>query len=424
MLPFPYLHKVYESQSGKMIKSIKLTNFFSFKDELISLDQQVNLLIGINGSGKSNLLKAIQLLKIGVEGNATDTALVELIVNKWGGFDNIYCKTSEKGSFSDSIGLEFKLNGDILSSYGNGVMSFRDDIIYKIILIKKPSTDNYYISEKIQGTKGYIYLDFINGNGKVRERQESGEIPPISYDDYNPQELALAKISDFDKDRYLPLVTIKKAIKDIIVYDYFNTSPNSKLRSPMSATSGERRLLSDGGNLPQILNYIKINHKDYYREIEKKLQDVNEMFSGFDFNFLGSGIFELMLDEDKLNSAVHITHVSDGTLRYLCLLSIFFNPNRGRFICIDEPEVGLHPDMIFNITNSLYESSYESTFMVATHSESVLNSFNIENVRVFEKDVNNTTRVAMFTEKDFEGWYENYYPGTMWKEGDFGGKRW
>ena len=407
-----------------MIKSIKLTNFFSFQDEEIDLDPRTNILVGINGSGKSNLLKAISLLKIGVEGNSNDSALRELIVTRWGGFDNIYCKIQNSGEFRNSIGIEFRLDCNILSKFRSHLITFRDDIIYKIIIIKKSSTDNYYISEKISTNRGYIYLDFLNGSGTVRERQESGDIPPIRYEDYDPQELALSKISEFDKDRYLPLVILKKAIRDIAVYTYFDTTPDSKLRRAMSATSGVKKLLPDGSNLPQILNTIKINHKDYYRTIQSKLNDVNEMFNGFDFNFLGSGVFELMLDENELNSSVHITHVSDGTLRYLCLLSILFNPNRGTFVCIDEPEVGLHPDMVYNIVNSINEASEDTTFVVVSHSENVLNGFNIKNIRVFEKDKSNCTKVKRFSENDFEGWYEEFSPGSMWREGDIGGKRW
>ena len=57
-----------------MIKQIRLTNFFSFKEETIDFEKDVNLLVGINGSGKSNLFKAIQLLKVGVTGNSENNA--------------------------------------------------------------------------------------------------------------------------------------------------------------------------------------------------------------------------------------------------------------------------------------------------------------------------------------------------------------
>ena len=187
--------------------------------------------------------------------------------------------------------------------------------------------------------------------------------------------------------------------------------------------TSEKRLLPDGTNLPQILNTIKINHKSSYNKIAEMLNEVNSKFRGFDFNFIGGNI-ELMLEEDGLNSSVHVNSVSDGTLRYLCLLSILFNPDRGALICIDEPEVGLHPDMISNIGNSIIEASSNSIMLISTHSENLLNSFELENIRVFEKDDRNSTKISCYEKKDFEGWYENFSVGKMWRQGDLGGNRW
>ncbi len=407
-----------------MIDAIKLTNFFSFADEVIHLQDDVNILIGINGSGKSNLIKAIQLLKIGVEGNSDESALRDLIMSRWGGFENIFCKSIESNEHQNSIGLEFSLNPKVLNKFTQGTMTFREEIIYKIHIIKKPSTDNYYISEEISTKNGFIYLNFINGEGSVKERQESGEIPTMHYDDYDPQELALSKISEFDKDRYLPLVIIKRAIKEISVYTYFDTTTDSKIRKAIPATSGANKLLPDGSNLAQVLNTIKIGHKNEYRRIEEQLKNVNEMFDGFDFNILGSGFFELMLSEKELDSAIHITHVSDGTLRYLCLLCIFCNPNRGSFICIDEPEVGLHPDMIRNVAKLILENSKESPFMVATHSDSFLNNFQLRYVRSFDKNTSNSTVISTFDENNFPNNNGPIEVGVLWRDGDLGANRW
>lgn len=404
-----------------MIKSIKLTNFFSFRDEEISLRPDVNLLIGVNGSGKSNVFKAIKALKIGVEGNKDDTALRELIVDKWGTFDEIFFKGKIASSHQNSIGLEFRFDGSRLNEYGG--FNFREDVLYKIVIIKKPNADNYYISEKIKLESGFTYLDFINGAGHVYERINNEKAKPVKYDDYTPHELALSKISEFDKDRYYPLVTIKRAIRDIVVYDYFDTTPDSKLRRAMPATTSDKKLASDGSNLPQIINFIKNQHRNSYRQLIAKLKEVNSMYTGFGFNFYGSGAFELLLEEDYLDRSVHINHVSDGTLRYLCLLAILNNPERGRFICIDEPEVGLHPDMIHNITTAISEAGVESTFLIATHNENVLNGFKIENLKIFEKDKFNSTTVQSYTEPQFEAWYDSFNVGKMWRQNDFGGNR-
>jgi predicted ATPase len=181
--------------------------------------------------------------------------------------------------------------------------------------------------------------------------------------------------------------------------------------------------LPDGTNLPQILNTIKISHKSSYSKIATMLNEVNSKFIGFDFNFLGGNI-ELMLEEDYINSSIHVTSISDGTLRYLCLLAILFNPERGSIICIDEPEVGLHPDMISNIGNAIIEASEKSTMIISTHSENLLNCFEIENIRIFEKDEHNSSKVFVYNKSDFQGWYEEFSSGKMWRQGDLGGNRW
>jgi predicted ATPase len=417
-----------------MIQKIRLTNFFSFKDEEIHLEEDANILLGVNGSGKTNLIKAIKLLREGVSG---EDALKKLIVEKWGGWENIYCKAGENSQFPNSIGLEFTLGADALSKYGFG---FFENVLYKVILIKKPNKDNYYVSESLgtlnqEGQEKFTYITFHNGKGKLHEHasfqgnpgQEQLQEPDqkygrlISYDDQDPQELVLGRI--FDSDRYYEINTVRKAISDLAYYPYFNTSPESQIRRAVHAT-GSKKLNADGGNLPQILNTLKINHKNEYGKIVTALQEVNENFRGFDFNFLGSGWFELMLDEESLGSSIHVTHISDGTLYYLCQLGIFYNPLRGNFVAIDEPETGLHPDMMHNITKAIRETADTSTYLVSTHHPDIVDGFEIRHMRVFEKDEDNTTKVVQYSEKDFEGWFEAFKTGKMWREGDFGGNRW
>lgn len=399
-----------------MIKEIKITNFYSFNQTTINLHANTSILIGINGSGKSNFIKAIKLLREGVAG----VGLKKHILDNLGGFDNSFFKGSKKIEDTQSISIEFKFDRNEINQNGSG-FKFTDDVIYRINIIKSPSLLNYYIEEKITNEKGFVYLDFLNGVGHLNEKlsERNNKTNLVRYADFDPQELALKEISD--TDRYFALTTIKKAIKDILVYDYFDTTPKSLIRKPMLPTS-EKRLIADGTNLPQILNTIKINHKQQYKKIAEMLNEVNSNFSGFDFNFIGGNI-ELMLEESGLNSSIHVSNISDGTLRYLCLLSIFFNPERGRLICIDEPEVGLHPDMILNIANAIKEASEKTTLVISTHSDSLLNYFDIENVRVFEKDENNASNVLSYTKEQFSDWYEEFSLGQMWKQGDLGGVR-
>ena len=396
-----------------MIKSIRFKNFFSFRDCKIDLHSRENILIGINGSGKSNLLKALKLLEEGVGG----IGLRKLIYDKWGGFDNIYFCGIQNDNDENYIMIEYQLDKGVISKFG---FNFRSDIFYQIRIYRIKNTSNYYLSEKIYhlqtDNKQGIYLESNNGNGIIFDHQEKKELV-YETDRY---ELSINQLIGTDK--FYPLLSIKKAIKQISVYDYFDTTPYSKMRKPMLPTS-EARLLPDGSNLPQILNTLKINDKQNFKKILDELNDINEHYNGIDFNFIGGNI-ELMLEEEGLKKSVHVTHISDGTLRFLCLLAICYNQKRGKIVCIDEPEVGLHPDMLLSITNAIQKFSEDTQFIIATHSENVLNNFGLENVRVFEKNENNETIVNQYSEKDFEGWYEDFFPGKMWRQGDFGGNRW
>jgi len=393
-----------------MIKEIKITNFYSFSEETIVLQPDVNILIGINGSGKSNFFKAVRLLKEGVAG----MGLKNYIINVLGGFDNIYFKGArESQMLANTVLINYHFDAEALKFFG---YSLNDDCNYAISFHRIPNTSNYYVYEQVK-VAGLSLLDFHNGEGGMNDDINNW----VSYKNFiDPTELALSKI--FDTDRYTTLSSLRSGINDISIYDYFDTMPRSQVRRAIIATS-DKRLNADGTNLPQILNTIKINHKESYKKIVTMLSEINTNFSGFDFNVIGGGNIELMLDEKGLNSSVHVSGISDGTLKYLCLLAILYNLERGKFICIDEPETGLHPDMILNIASAIMDASEQSTIVIATHSVDLLNYFKMENLRVFEKDENNATRVVVYKEEQFEGWYEEFTLGKMWVAGDFGGVR-
>ena len=402
-----------------MIKSIRLKNFFSFKEATIDLHPTLNVLVGINGSGKSNLFKAIDLLKEGVSG----IGLKNLMLNTWGGFKEVLFAGRRE---SDTIEIEFVLDGEKVKRYG---YFFKEDIHYRIELRQVPSSVNFSVSEKLylprQTQKDFIYIDLHDGKGVLNERKDDDDsngttIGLVRYNDFDPQELALSKI--FDTDRYFQIATVRKAIAELVVYNHFDTTPQSHIRRPMLPTS-EKRLLSDGSNLPQMLNTLKINDKPSFNALRETLRNINEQFTDIDFNFIGGNI-ELMLAEEKLNRSIHVSHLSDGTLRFLCLMSIFFNRERGTLVCIDEPEIGLHPDMIYTVIQSLKESATQTQYILTTHSAHMLDYFEVEHIRVFEKDEQNASRVVQYTKEDFKGWYEEFSLGKMWRAGDLGGNRW
>lgn len=401
-----------------MITSIRLKNFFSFKDQTIEFHPKANILIGINGSGKSNLLRAFQVLETVVNGSRD---IRQLFINEWGGYSDV-CFSDKKNN--DSISLEYNFNFSTTNSR---------NILFRYIIEFNPNAglQNFSLSEKLDG-KFLPYNDFV-----PIYTNEFGQVSEYHYEDEDtddPDDIfsVLPRNGVWKRDRsrnnsdlYAAKGNISRIFVDLCAalntYSYFDTSSKGRLRMNASPNE-ETRLSHEGENLIPLLNTIKVNDKENYKKIIECLQQVNTYFSDLDFFNVGGNI-ALFLSEDKLNRSIRTSHISSGTLQFLCLLSIIFNKKRGFAICIDEPESGLHPDMMNTIANEINKTN-NTQFFIATHSEHFLNGFELENIIVFEKDEDNSSIVKRFNEKSFGEWVNEYSIKSLWQSGHLGGVRW
>ncbi|OQX00347.1 MAG: chromosome segregation protein SMC [Desulfobacteraceae bacterium IS3] len=403
-----------------MISKITLENFFSFRHPTtIELNPDINILLGINGSGKSNFLKAIQLLHESIIGNG----LEKIFLKDWSGFNSV---ANFNNNEKDYIKLSFEFDKDAV---GSGYQ-FPNNPIYEITIFKSGAT-SYYLKEKLysesikSGENDFIYMEMDNGQGIIstREKRKVGfqRYPQESKQTaFKSTEPVLRQISD--PERFYPLFTLKRALEAFSVYYCFDTTFNSPIRQP-SGYGTETKLLPDGQNLMTILNNIKNSHSLYYDKIEESVKKINPYFKDINFAFLGSKLY-LVLREEYLTKSVSIEHISDGTLRYLLLLSVLFNPEQGSLVCIEEPETGLHPDMINTISDAIKQSSKKTQVIVTTHSPLLLNSFDIDDILVFEKNNQNETEVSVKSADEFDKLIKDFMVGQAWLQGLIGGKRW
>lgn len=401
-----------------LIKSITIKNFFSFHSEqTVELKEGINLLLGINGSGKTSFINALRLLSDGVAGGG----MTSLIQEQWGGFDQIINHNGDETS--DFARIVFKFNHIALNEI-HAAMHFAADVCYSIE-IKKSGT-SYSLSEKIwardsRGNGDFTFLDFCNGNGKISTRNDRGiSLQEMSSDDLSGQESVLRQIND--PVHYLPVYVLRKALESIAVYGCFNVAEGSKLRMP-AEYSAEKRLRRSGENLANLLNFIKLNNSFDFDRLEERLVNVNPNYRSIDIaNLYGQSY--LMLREKNMRSAVGAMHISDGTLRFLLMESIFYNPSRGAIVALDEPERGMHPDMICSVAEMMKSASESSQLIAATHSPYLLNQFKLKDILIFEKNNVNISTVERLSEDDFPDWEGEYLPGQMWLMGQLGGKRW
>lgn len=402
-----------------MLKSVILKDFFSFKGKTeISLNRGQNLLLGINGSGKTSFINALRLLTEGICGSGVEN----LIQTQWGGYSQILnCTGREK---SDNIQITYVFDCDEINKFSNSRI-FNSDVSYRITIHPLGATD-YFLEEKLWAgqikAKDFFYLNFHNGQGRIRKitRDDSVIFQEYSNGDISGRELVLKQIND--PIQFLPIHTVKKAVESMSVYNSFDTGETSKIRRVAEYSTGIR-LWKNGENLTQILNDLRNNHSLDFEKIEEELHKVNPSYKNIEINNI-TGQAYLSLREKNLDKTIGALHISDGTLRFLLLETVFLNPNKGSFIAIDEPERGLHPDMIRSVAEMVKSAAKNSQLIIATHSPHLLNQFELDDVIVFEKDDSNSTLIKKLSDSDFLDYDGQLLPGQLWLNGEIGGKRW
>lgn len=407
-----------------MLKSVTLENFFAFQEQTtIVLNPRVNLLLGINGSGKTAFINSLRLLFEGIVGNG----LNKLINGRWGGFGEIV--NANNGNFrKDFFKLQFVFSADMVKRQIPD-SPFKTDLKYEITIHSKGG-QGYSVEETLESIskrentdKPFVYLTNKAGmgrisvrDGKPQNRNAKINLEPYSGD-FEDQELIASQA--LDKKRYLPIYVFRQIISQMSIYNYFDTE---KLKAPLSYNS-EPRLEEDGTNLPYLLSRIHREDDEMYRELENSLRKVNPNFKEICFEPYAAQLY-LSLKEKNIKKSIGIKFLSEGTIQYLLLLSIFFNKNRGKIVALDEPERGLHPDMIKSVGDMLKFAAKDSQMIVATHSPLLLNQFELEDIIVFEKNENNSVKVLKRIEEDFPESDTPLLPGQMWLRGQIGGKRW
>jgi predicted ATPase len=159
-----------------------------------------------------------------------------------------------------------------------------------------------------------------------------------------------------------------------------------------------------------VLNDLQ-NRPDVKREIVERLQSFHDSVTDVTTKIQG-GTVQIFLHEKELKHPVPATRLSDGTLRYLCLLVVLCHPEPPPVVCIEEPELGLHPDIIPEVARLLVEASARTQLFVTTHSDMLVDALTDtpEAIIVCEK-VDGSTRLQRLDADRLKPWLEKYRLG-------------
>tara|TARA_R110000868_G_scaffold140852_1_gene356846 strand:+ start:5086 stop:6249 length:1164 start_codon:yes stop_codon:yes gene_type:complete len=385
------------------IKSIQLTNFLSYGQEPTTVDlKPLNLVIGPNGSGKSNLIEAIELIRSAPKDLLTP-------IRDGGGIRDWLWKGITPPPVA-TINAVFE--------YPKGHSALRYLLSFTEVSQRFEIIDERIESEKPKNghKKPYILYKFENGHGVLNVK---GKNRTLKHEDIDISASILAQRKD--PDQYPEVSYLGDVFSKIRLYREWSFGRYTPPRLPQKADMRNDYLDPDCRNLGLVLNQIGRDPMAKKRII-KALQSLYEGVDDYYVQMEG-GTVQVFLHEGQLS--IPATRLSDGTLRYLCLLAILCHPTPPPLICIEEPELGLHPDVMPTVAELLKEASERTQLIVTTHSDILVDAMTDqpESVLVAEKNESGSSLTRLNAE-NLKPWLEKYRLGQLWTRGDLGGTRW
>lgn len=225
-----------------------------------------------------------------------------------------------------------------------------------------------------------------------------------------------------DPERYPELTFLADEFGKIALYREWSLGRDIPARRPQSTDLPPNFLLPDTRNLALVLhNLTKTSAK--HEELISYLRRFYEHARFIKTEIVG-GTLQLYIEEEG-GRLISSSRLSDGTLRFLCLLAILCHPAPPPVIGIEEPEIGLHPDILPTVAELLRKTSERTQLFVTTHSDALVSALSDtpESILVCEATPDGTMMKRLEAEPLRE-WLEKYSLGEIWRMGEIGGNRW
>ena len=344
------------------MKSILIKGYKSIKDQTIAL-RPINIMIGANGSGKSNLLSFFALVR------------------------NLYAR---------NLQAYVSLNG------GMDAFLFQGRKVTEQMSIKMTFPTNAYSFVLTAGQDKFI----------VTEEKLWYANNPYAPDAYD--------ISSFGAESNLQYNTIPRAeyirnyIRELQKYHFHDTGEKSPFTNTSNVETGIHYLYPRGENIAAFLYGIRKNNAIVYNRIVRTIQSVAPYFHDFMLNPDTEGNVALQW-EDKYGVVYGVHDLSDGTIRFIALATLFLQPRLPQTIIIDEPELGLHPFAIAKLAGMIKSASERGCQVIAaTQSTDLIGHFQPEDIITVDQKNGESVYNRLSAEQLGE-WLDDYTLDDLWK---------
>jgi len=388
------------------IESLRLDNLLSFAPGTRALElSPLNVIIGPNGSGKSNLIEAIELLR------ATPTAFAAVIRDGGGAREWLWKGDSATSTATLDVRLHRDHDNSLRYRLQFATTGTRVEIADEAI--EEAAADASSSEETL------FYYRFQSGHPVLNVR-ETGTSKltqrPVQRGSLIVEESILSQRKD--PELYPELSWCSREFARIQTFREWSFGRFTAIRQPQPADLPTDFLLPDARNLGLILNQLE--HSGGSAALNTLLRRFLPSFQRVS-TLVQAGTVQLFLHEDGLKAPIPATRVSDGTLRFLTMCALLLIPDPPPLVCIEEPELGLHPDALALVAELLTTASARMQLIVTTHSDALVSALtdHVESILVCEH--RGGTQLTRLSSLDLSHWLDKYRLGDLWRMGELGG---
>jgi predicted ATPase len=394
----PYNYNNY-CEDEVLIHRLQVSGLLSFGPNGIDLPlRDLNVLIGPNGSGKSNLLEILGLLR-GSTGSIAD------LMRSTGGVSEWLWKGKKPGRLASICAHVEDANGN--------------RPIRHLLQVIESGGLAAVVNERIEDDlpHGSVYYD---SRALPVPTSRSDETHAVLRDSVSAEQSILSRLGDAESHPVLSW--LQQQYESIRLYRNWSFGPSAPWRQEHSARGGGMVLTDSGENLAFVLSVIR-RAPHAWNELFNALRDLLDDVVDIQTRLRGDHLMLSLVEAS--GQEIPASRLSDGTLRYLSLLTILLHPDPPPLVAIEEPELGVHPDLMHCLAELLVRASKRMQLVVTTHDRLLVDALSDHpsSIIVCEKE-DGESRFEGLDSARLKAWLDEYSLGQLWSKGELGGNRW
>ena len=378
------------------INRMRISGFRRLRDMDLPV-RSFMVLIGANGVGKTSFLDAFSLLSASASANLNTT------LSRFGGIMSLLTR-------GRSEELVFAVDMDV---------PVHTPLHYELHL--SPRGPGYSISKEVMSQQHaghqqpFKHIDSSEGNIRYYETGKS-KLVPLDWE-HNLLETSLAQVPKMFREPE----ELRRILATATQYHVLDVGPRAPVKMPQPMKPATLPG-PDGEDLVPYLYYLRESDRDRFDVIADSLHAAFPDFEDLSFPPVAAGMLAMTWRDRQFSKPIYMNELSEGTLRFLWLVSLLQSPNLTTVTMIDEPEVSLHPELLSILAALMREAAKRTQLIVATHSDRLIRFLKPEEVVVMDLGEDGCAQATWADKMDLEKWLKEYELDEVWRMGRMGGR--